>query len=183
MRRSPLALLAAGLVAASAAGCGAATRIGAGGTLQIALSEYRVTPQDVRAAAGLLTIVVHNYGRLSHDLVISRGGVEEAAEADLAGPVRGASDDPPPRQLHDGLHLARRSGAGGVRNPRGQHALDEEEPGPGRRSYPHPGAGCATVAPKSTTRSSSYGGNQRCRRRGPPSGPTPVANRALPSTV
>jgi hypothetical protein len=84
MRRSPLALLAAGLVAASAAGCGAATRIGAGGTLQIALSEYRVTPQDVRAAAGLLTIVVHNYGRLSHDLVISRGGLTEASTKPIA---------------------------------------------------------------------------------------------------
>src|SRR6202012_1817377 len=65
-------------------GCGAATRVGAGGTLQIALSEYRVIPQDVQAAAGPLTIFVHNYGRLSHSLVIPRGGVADASTKPIA---------------------------------------------------------------------------------------------------
>ena len=49
------------------AGCGTTTRVAAGGTLQVALTEYHVAPQSISAAAGALTIVVHNYGRLSHD--------------------------------------------------------------------------------------------------------------------
>jgi hypothetical protein len=84
MKRSPLALLAAGLVAIGASGCGATARVAADGTLQIAVSEYRVTPQDVRAGAGVLTIVVHNDGRLTHNLVISRGGVVAASTTPIA---------------------------------------------------------------------------------------------------
>jgi hypothetical protein len=84
MKRSPLALLAAGLVVLGAAGCGASATVAGSGTLQIAVTEYRVTPQDVRAGAGTLTIVVHNDGRLSHNLVISRGGVVEASTAPIA---------------------------------------------------------------------------------------------------
>jgi hypothetical protein len=79
MKRSPLALLAAGVVMAGAAGCGSSTSVRPGRTLQIELSEYRITPQAVHTGAGLLTIVVHNNGRLSHDLVISRGGFLEAS--------------------------------------------------------------------------------------------------------
>lgn len=84
MKCSPLVLIAAGVVTVGAAGCGATTTVGSGATLQIAVSEYRVTPQAVRAGAGLLTIVVHNDGRLSHNLFISRGGVIEAASAPIA---------------------------------------------------------------------------------------------------
>ena len=84
MKRSPLALLAAGAVTFGAAGCGATTTVRSGGTLQIAVTEYRVTPQAVRAAPGVLTIAVHNDGRLSHDLVISNGGVVEASTAPIA---------------------------------------------------------------------------------------------------
>ena len=73
-RRPTLSLLAAGLVALACAGCGTTTTAAAGGTLQVALNEYRVTPQDVHAHTGLLTIFVHNYGRLTHDLVISENG-------------------------------------------------------------------------------------------------------------
>jgi hypothetical protein len=73
-RRPTLSLLAAGLVALGSAGCGATRTVATGGTLQVALSEYRVSPQDVRAHTGLLTIFVHNYGRLTHDLVISLNG-------------------------------------------------------------------------------------------------------------
>jgi hypothetical protein len=84
MKRSPLALLAAGVVTVAAAGCGATTTVGSNNTLQIAVSEYRLTPQAVRAGVGTLTIVVHNDGRLSHNLVISRGGVVEASTAPIA---------------------------------------------------------------------------------------------------
>jgi hypothetical protein len=84
MKRSPLATLMAGVVALGAAGCGATTRVGTGRTLQISLSEYRVIPQDVQAGAGVLTIVIHNYGRLSHSLVISREGVADASTKPIA---------------------------------------------------------------------------------------------------
>jgi hypothetical protein len=74
--RSPLALLAApvAVFAALLAGCSDVTKVASGAPLRIALSEYRVRPQSVRANAGLLTIEVHNYGRLSHNLVIALAG-------------------------------------------------------------------------------------------------------------
>jgi hypothetical protein len=53
--------------------------VSATGILHVALSEYRVAPQDVSARAGTLTIFVHNYGRLNHNLVISYNGVSEAS--------------------------------------------------------------------------------------------------------
>jgi hypothetical protein len=83
-KRPPLLLLVAALVAVAAAGCGRTTKVGAGGTLQIALNEYRVVPQDVRAHTGLLTIFVHNYGRLTHDLVISQDGRIQASTKPIA---------------------------------------------------------------------------------------------------
>jgi hypothetical protein len=83
-RRSPVQWLAAAVVLLGLAGCGATTTVGAGGTLQIALNEYRVAPQDVRARAGSLAIFVHNYGRLTHDLVISLNGVPEASTKPIA---------------------------------------------------------------------------------------------------
>jgi hypothetical protein len=83
-KRPPLSLLAVALAALAVAGCGKTTRVGTGGTLQIALNEYRVTPQDVRAHTGLLTIFVHNYGRLTHDLVISQDGRVAASTKPIA---------------------------------------------------------------------------------------------------
>ena len=74
------ALLAAGLsLAALAAGCGATTQVSANRTFEVALTEYHVSPQKVRAPSGTLTIFVHNYGRLSHDLVISWHGEPKAS--------------------------------------------------------------------------------------------------------
>ena len=66
------------------AACGRTTAVGNGRTLQIALNEYRVMPQAVRAQTGLLTIFVHNYGRLTHDLIISLDGRTEAATKPIA---------------------------------------------------------------------------------------------------
>ena len=51
----------------------------ANGILHVALSEYRVTPQDVSARPGTLTVFVHNYGRLNHNLAISYNGISEAS--------------------------------------------------------------------------------------------------------
>jgi hypothetical protein len=82
--RPPLTLLAAALTSLAVAACGATTTVKSGGALQIALNEYRVTPQDVQAPTGLLTIFVHNYGRLTHDLVITLGGRTEAATKPIA---------------------------------------------------------------------------------------------------
>ena len=78
-RRPPLSLLAAALVSLCLAACGSSTTVGKDGTLRIALSEYRVIPQDVHTTAGVLTLVVHNYGRFTHDLVISLDGQPEIA--------------------------------------------------------------------------------------------------------
>jgi hypothetical protein len=93
-RLSPRQRLAAALLApvlaAGVAGCGHASHVAADGTVQIALNEYRVTPQQVDAHTGGLTFVVHNYGRLTHDLVISRDGQTEAYTAPI--PPGGTAD-------------------------------------------------------------------------------------------
>lgn len=83
-RCPPLTLLAAALASCAVAACGHTTRVGNQGTLQIALNEYRVLPQDIRAHTGLLTIFVHNYGRLTHDLVISIDGRVAASTKPIA---------------------------------------------------------------------------------------------------
>jgi hypothetical protein len=83
-KRPPLPLLAVALASLAVAACGRTTSVGNGRTLQIALNEYRVTPQDVRAQTGLLTMFVHNYGRLTHDLVITLDGQTEAATTPIA---------------------------------------------------------------------------------------------------
>jgi hypothetical protein len=59
--------------------CGKTTRVGRDGTLQVALTEYHVAPQSVQARAGTVTIFVHNFGRLSHNLVLSYGGRAQAS--------------------------------------------------------------------------------------------------------
>ena len=83
-RRPPLSLLAAALVTLSVAACGSTTTVAKDGTLRIALSEYRVVPQDVHTTAGILTLIVHNYGRLTHDLVISLDGQPEISSEPIA---------------------------------------------------------------------------------------------------
>jgi hypothetical protein len=72
------------LLALGAAGCGATTTVPKDGTLRIALSDYRVTPQRVRTRAGVVTIVVRNYGRLSHNFVISLDGEIQASTPPIA---------------------------------------------------------------------------------------------------
>mgnify|MGYP001158010861 CR=1 FL=1 len=47
--------------------------VGSRHTVHVGLTEYRLSPQSVRAPAGELRIFVRNYGRLTHDLVIFRG--------------------------------------------------------------------------------------------------------------
>lgn len=83
-RPSPRAWPLAALLALAVAGCGHVATVGAGAPLQVALNEYRVTPQDVHIGAGTLTIVVRNDGRLTHDLVINHDGQQVAATEPLA---------------------------------------------------------------------------------------------------
>ncbi|HEY3727367.1 MAG TPA: cupredoxin domain-containing protein [Solirubrobacteraceae bacterium] len=80
--RPPIALLAASILLL--AGCSTTTRVAADGTLRVALTEYHVQPQSVRAASGTLTIVVRNNGRLSHNLVISLDGRPQASTKPIA---------------------------------------------------------------------------------------------------
>ena len=72
-RASKLALLAvcAGLLTA----CGQTQGVGGDRTLHVALSEYHLRPESVRVSAGYLDIQVRNYGRLTHNLVISENGL------------------------------------------------------------------------------------------------------------
>jgi hypothetical protein len=65
-------------------GCGRVQAVGPNRTLSIAVTEYRVDPQSVTASPGQLTMVVHNYGRLSHNLAVLSGSVEMAATPPIA---------------------------------------------------------------------------------------------------
>ena len=60
-------------------GCGATAHVGPTGIVRVGLSEYRVSPQQISSRTGALTILVHNYGRLNHNLVIAYDGVNEAS--------------------------------------------------------------------------------------------------------
>jgi hypothetical protein len=61
------------MLAAALAGCAPTHAVGVHRTLYVALTEYRLRPQQVSAPAGELTVFVRNYGRQTHDLSIYRG--------------------------------------------------------------------------------------------------------------
>lgn len=71
-RRLIFLLVAAALSLVS--GCGHTQVIRGDRTLYVALNDYRVAPQSVRVSSGQATIFVHNYGRLTHNLVVSLHG-------------------------------------------------------------------------------------------------------------
>lgn len=71
LRARWLALIAGAAVAV--AGCSHTVVVGQNRVLQIAVTEYRVVPESVRVSAGLLTIVVHNEGRVAHNLAVTEG--------------------------------------------------------------------------------------------------------------
>jgi hypothetical protein len=71
----PVAHLTAILVLCLAVcACGQTEIVGARRTLRLGLTEYRLRPQRVEAPAGQLTILVHNDGRLTHNLAVSSAG-------------------------------------------------------------------------------------------------------------
>jgi plastocyanin len=69
--------------ACALAGCTHTTRVGRSRALHVALSEYRITPDTVRAYSGTLTITIRNVGTRTHNLAISSGNVNEATSPDL----------------------------------------------------------------------------------------------------
>jgi uncharacterized cupredoxin-like copper-binding protein len=71
-RRRRAKLLGALAVLLACAGCGHTT-VAHEGQVQISITEYRLIPQSIQTPAGALTIYVHNYGRLAHNLVVMRG--------------------------------------------------------------------------------------------------------------
>jgi hypothetical protein len=83
---APRGLLAATLIglAIAAAGCGHTVRVGPDRTLRIAMTEYRLNPQSVTAPEGQLTILIHNYGRLTHNLAVSLNGQTAGATKPIA---------------------------------------------------------------------------------------------------
>jgi hypothetical protein len=97
--RSLHATLAALLLGGLLAGCGAAHHPPASDALNVSVNEWRVTPEHADARAGSLVIVVHNSGRLAHNLLLSRDGVRVSStppimpghDADLAATVQKGS--------------------------------------------------------------------------------------------
>jgi hypothetical protein len=73
--RSLPATLAALVVGGLLTGCGAGHHASTGNALDVSVNEWRLTPENVVAEPGPLLIVVHNAGRLAHNLVLSRDGV------------------------------------------------------------------------------------------------------------
>jgi plastocyanin len=65
------------------AGCAHTVPVGNARHLNLALTEYRLAPETVRAYAGTLTITVRNVGTRTHNLAISLGSVNEALSPDL----------------------------------------------------------------------------------------------------
>jgi hypothetical protein len=61
-------------LAAVVAGCGGSRQLAGGRPLRLAVTEYRLHPQSISVSAGTLTIFIHNYGRLTHDVVVSENG-------------------------------------------------------------------------------------------------------------
>ena len=82
-RKLRLAVASLAIILA-ATGCGHTHRVGAGRTVQMSVNEYRLNPQSVDATAGVLSIVVHNYGRLTHNLVVSANGQSVAGTTPIA---------------------------------------------------------------------------------------------------
>jgi hypothetical protein len=66
------------------AGCSHTIRVGDSRALHVAVTEYRVTPDTVRAYAGTLTLTVRNLGVRTHDLAISLDNQNVALTPDLA---------------------------------------------------------------------------------------------------
>jgi hypothetical protein len=79
----PLAVASLAL-ALAITGCSHTHEVGAARTVRMSVNEYRLNPQSLDATAGLVSIVVHNYGRLTHNLVVSTNGQSVAGTKPIA---------------------------------------------------------------------------------------------------
>jgi hypothetical protein len=68
-----IALAATAVFGIGLAGCGHTATVGSDRTLKLALTEYQVVPEKVSLSTGELTIIVHNVGKLVHNLVVMQG--------------------------------------------------------------------------------------------------------------
>ncbi len=78
-----LSVVTASILAGVVAGCGHTAVVGPDRMLHVSLSEYRINPQSVHAPAGRLDITVRNYGRRTHNLVLTLDGQAEASTKPL----------------------------------------------------------------------------------------------------
>jgi len=85
----PAVLAAALALVLTLAGCGHVSAVDPGRALRVGLTEYRLIPQDVHAHAGELSILVHNYGQLTHNLAV-RSGPHTVADTKPIAPGAGA---------------------------------------------------------------------------------------------
>ena len=79
----PLAMISIALVAALP-GCGRPRTNASDDKLHVALNEYRLNPESARVGPGVVMILVHNYGRLTHNLVVSSNGQTIGATGPLS---------------------------------------------------------------------------------------------------
>jgi Cupredoxin-like domain len=84
------------VIALAMSGCGHTRDVGAGQTVHMSVSEYRLNPQSLHTSEGVLSIVVHNDGILTHNLVVSADGVQ----------VAGTKPIPPGSSVELDLNLA-----------------------------------------------------------------------------
>jgi hypothetical protein len=77
--RGPLGALTGTALAVVLTACTHTVRVGSGHTLAVALNEYRINPGSASAPSGVLTLVVRNYGRLSHNLVVASDGYDDGS--------------------------------------------------------------------------------------------------------
>jgi hypothetical protein len=64
-------------------GCSHTKVVGSSRLVHVALNEYRMDPARIRVSEGALTIYVRNFGRLTHNLVISQTGATTASTTPL----------------------------------------------------------------------------------------------------
>jgi hypothetical protein len=72
MARSRLPVLVA-LCAVALAGCAHTEALGRARVAQVVLSEYGLSPPALRMGTGPITFVIHDFGRLAHNLAVRRG--------------------------------------------------------------------------------------------------------------
>jgi plastocyanin len=79
-----LSLLTAALAGGGLTGCGRSETVAAGRPVTIAITEYRLNPSALTIPGGVITVIVRNDGRLTHNLVIAQDGHPEQTSGPVA---------------------------------------------------------------------------------------------------